>query len=209
MACADCDHRFLDRRNAVRRIIRFRIVRSAWDSNWARNFGGSDSPETGERKGFIPARFVPRQNPFYLALPFNDVSGGRTKAESYKVIPWFQETFEKSGQSDSERAMGGDPKRKSGLLRPMGRCRSISQRSLGVCFRQRPAAPELESWSRPRCLACDPGLFEVGEHRSDGLAICRFSGSPAWSLGRSTVTTTRLSSNAVNAKRLSRRGSSG
>jgi hypothetical protein len=72
---------------------------SAWDSNWARNFGGSDSPEPGGRKGFIPARFVPRQNPFYLALPFNDVSGGRTKAESYKVIPWFQETFQKSGQS--------------------------------------------------------------------------------------------------------------
>jgi hypothetical protein len=72
---------------------------SAWDSNWARNFGGSDSPETGARNGFIPARFVPRQNPFYLALPFNDVSGGRTKAESYRVIPWFRETFEKSGQS--------------------------------------------------------------------------------------------------------------
>jgi hypothetical protein len=72
---------------------------SAWDSNWARNFGGSDSPVPDERKGFIPARFVPRQNPFYLALPFNDVSGGRTKSESYKVIPWFRETFEKSGQS--------------------------------------------------------------------------------------------------------------
>jgi hypothetical protein len=72
---------------------------SAWDSNWARNFGGSDSPEPGGRRGFIPARFVPRQNPFYLALPFNDVSGGRTKAESYKVIPWFRETFQKSGQS--------------------------------------------------------------------------------------------------------------
>jgi hypothetical protein len=72
---------------------------SAWDSNWARNFGGSDSPESSARKGFIPARFVPRQNPFYLALPFNDVSGGRTKLESYRVIPWFRETFEKSGQS--------------------------------------------------------------------------------------------------------------
>jgi hypothetical protein len=72
---------------------------SAWDSNWAKNFGGSDSPEPSERKGFIPARFVPRQNPFYLALPFNDVSGGRTKAESYKIIPWFRETFQKSGQT--------------------------------------------------------------------------------------------------------------
>jgi hypothetical protein len=72
---------------------------SAWDSNWARNFGGSDRPEASARKGFIPANFVPRQNPFYLALPFNDVSGGRTKAESYRVIPWLQGTFQKSGQS--------------------------------------------------------------------------------------------------------------
>ncbi len=72
---------------------------SAWDSNWARNFGGSDNPVASERRGFIPARFVPRQNPFYIALPFNDVSGGRTKPESPKIIPWFSETFEKSGQS--------------------------------------------------------------------------------------------------------------
>jgi hypothetical protein len=72
---------------------------SAWDSNWARNFGGSDSPLPSERRGFIPARFVPRQNPFYIALPFNDVSGGRTKSEAAKLIPWFAEAFEKSGQS--------------------------------------------------------------------------------------------------------------
>ena len=72
---------------------------SAWDSNWARNFGGSDSPEPSARRGFIPARFIPQQNPFYIALPFNDVSGGRTKPEASKIIPWFKETFEKSGQS--------------------------------------------------------------------------------------------------------------
>jgi hypothetical protein len=72
---------------------------SAWDGNWARNFGGSDRPEPCERMGFIPTGFVPRQNPFYLALPFNDVSGGRTKVESYRVIPWFREAFEKSGQT--------------------------------------------------------------------------------------------------------------
>jgi hypothetical protein len=72
---------------------------SAWDANWARNFGGSDSPAPSERKGFIPARFVPRQNPFYIALPFNDVSGGRTKDEASRIVPWFREAFEKSGQT--------------------------------------------------------------------------------------------------------------
>jgi hypothetical protein len=72
---------------------------SAWDSNWARNFGGSDNPESGQRRGFIPAKFIPRQNPFYIALPFNDVCGGRTKPESARVIPWFKESYEKSGQT--------------------------------------------------------------------------------------------------------------
>jgi hypothetical protein len=72
---------------------------SAWDHNWAHDFGGSDSPNSGDRKGFIPARFVPRQNPFYVALPYNDVSGGRTKAEASKIIPWFHEAFVKSGQT--------------------------------------------------------------------------------------------------------------
>lgn len=72
---------------------------SAWDNNWARSFGGSDAPNSGDRKGFIPAKFVPRQNPFYIALPYNDVSGGRTKAEAPKIIPWFNEAFVKSGQT--------------------------------------------------------------------------------------------------------------
>jgi hypothetical protein len=67
---------------------------SAWDSNWARSFGGSDDPVPADRRGFIPAKFVPGQNPFYLALPYNDVSGGRTKAEAYNVIPWFHKTFD-------------------------------------------------------------------------------------------------------------------
>jgi hypothetical protein len=45
---------------------------SAWDMRWKENFGGLDSPIY--RKGFFPARFRPKQNPFYVALPFNDIS---------------------------------------------------------------------------------------------------------------------------------------
>ena len=33
-------------------------------------------------RNFIPVNFVPRQNPFYVALPYNDVEGGHTKAGS-------------------------------------------------------------------------------------------------------------------------------
>lgn len=64
---------------------------SAWDTHWVRNFGGFDDPKS--RNGFFPARFKPKQNPFYFALPFNDMRNGRHKPISKKVIPWFQDEF--------------------------------------------------------------------------------------------------------------------
>lgn len=72
---------------------------SSWDLNWSASFGGYDNPDPSARKGFIPAAFVPRQNPFYVALPYNDVTRGTTKPEARVVIPWFKKTFVKEGQS--------------------------------------------------------------------------------------------------------------
>jgi len=73
--------------------------KSSWDSRWAANYGGFDNPDPGGRKNWIPKNFIPRQNPFYVALPFNDVTHGTTKPESRKVIPWFKQAFERAGQS--------------------------------------------------------------------------------------------------------------
>jgi hypothetical protein len=73
--------------------------KSSWDAKWAHNYGGSDTPDSTGRRGFIPKAFVPRQNPFYVALPYNDISRGRTKYEASKVIPWFRYAFEKSGKT--------------------------------------------------------------------------------------------------------------
>ncbi len=70
---------------------------SAWDLNWARNYGGTDRPES--RRGFIPAAFVPHENPFYVALPYNDVSHGQTKPEARALIPWFNQAFVRAGQT--------------------------------------------------------------------------------------------------------------
>jgi len=72
---------------------------SSWDLNWAQNFGGFDNPDTAARRNFIPVNFVPRQNPFYIALPYNDVTRGTTKAEAKLVIPWFKEAFEREGKT--------------------------------------------------------------------------------------------------------------
>ncbi len=74
-------------------------VSSSWDLNWQTSFGGFDNPNPNARRGFIPANFIPRQNPFYVALPFNDVTRGTTKPESKLVIPWFREAFEAEGKS--------------------------------------------------------------------------------------------------------------
>lgn len=73
--------------------------KSSWDINWAQNYGGYDNPDPGERRGYLPARFIPRQNPFYVALPYNDVTRMSTKPEAPRVIPWFREAFVKSGQT--------------------------------------------------------------------------------------------------------------
>jgi hypothetical protein len=52
---------------------------SAWDPNW-----------TATSKS---------QNPFYVALPYNDVAGGHTKPEARSIIPWFKQAFVRDGQS--------------------------------------------------------------------------------------------------------------
>lgn len=73
--------------------------KSSWDPEWQSNYGGFDNPDPGARRNFIPVSFVPRQNPFYFALPYNDVTHGTTKPEAYQVIPWFKEAFERPGKS--------------------------------------------------------------------------------------------------------------
>ncbi len=72
---------------------------SSWDPNWATNYGGYDDPDTTHRRGFIPATFIPRQNPFYCALPYNDVTRGTSKPEARVVIPWFRQAFEQEGHT--------------------------------------------------------------------------------------------------------------
>jgi len=74
-------------------------LRSSWDRYWSYNYGGYDNPDAGARRNFIPVKFVPRQNPFYFALPYNDVERGHTKREASRVIPWFNQAFVRSGET--------------------------------------------------------------------------------------------------------------
>ena len=72
---------------------------SSWDLNWTGNYGGFDNPDASSRRSYIPVSFVPRQNPFYCALPYNDVTHGQTKPEARLVIPWFKQAYTGPGQS--------------------------------------------------------------------------------------------------------------
>lgn len=73
-------------------------TKSAWDANWQSNFGGYDDPD--HRSGWNPSGFVPSLNPFYIALPYNDVApGGVHRPEASKIIPWFWESYRGDGIS--------------------------------------------------------------------------------------------------------------
>jgi hypothetical protein len=71
-------------------------TKSSWDTNWVENFGGYDDPDPANRIAshasgeFRPKNFIPKLNPFYIALPYNDVVSHREhKLEAPRVIPWF------------------------------------------------------------------------------------------------------------------------
>ncbi|MGB8355374.1 MAG: hypothetical protein WCD79_15865 [Chthoniobacteraceae bacterium] len=68
-------------------------VASSWDPQWSQNYGGYDNPSTEARSNYVPVAFTPRQNPFYVALPYNDMEKGTHKAEASQVIPWFKDSY--------------------------------------------------------------------------------------------------------------------
>lgn len=72
---------------------------SAWDANWTKNYGGYDNPEQSRRRDFVPVEFVPKQNPFYCALPYNDKARNGHRPEAPRVVPWFREAYEGPGAS--------------------------------------------------------------------------------------------------------------
>jgi hypothetical protein len=68
-------------------------VPSAWDGNWMISFGGEDDPN--DRCGYYPCGFTPKENPFYFALPYNDLDRKGKRKENAKQVPWFDEFKEK------------------------------------------------------------------------------------------------------------------
>lgn len=73
---------------------------SSWDMRWKESYGGYDDPNPANRTtGYRPKSFIPMQNPFYVALPYNDIQKGGTKPEAKRVVPWFKQRFKKNGHT--------------------------------------------------------------------------------------------------------------
>ncbi|HET7446361.1 MAG TPA: hypothetical protein VFJ49_00255 [Methyloceanibacter sp.] len=54
---------------------------SYWDKDWLASFGGVDHPRHRDKDW--PAGFTPKENPFYVALPYGEFGkGDRLKTEA-------------------------------------------------------------------------------------------------------------------------------
>ncbi|RWR21365.1 hypothetical protein D8Y23_04185 [Microbacterium enclense] len=73
---------------------------STYDSHWWESYGGCDGiVRNGECRteartaadDYFPTAMTPRENPFYLDLPYDDVNDAVGFAERGEVIPWAAE----------------------------------------------------------------------------------------------------------------------
>src|SRR5215831_17198802 len=62
---------------------------SYWDDEWMKHFGGVDDPDP--RNGYHPAKFTPKQNPFYFALPYGERDDNDRLKENAEQVPWYAE----------------------------------------------------------------------------------------------------------------------
>ena len=157
-------------------------TKSSWDGNWRENFGGYDNPDPSARRNFIPAAFVPRQNPFYVALPYNDVSHGRFKPEARLVIPWFKQAFTAGRPVGLQRPMARHSQGQQDLLCAMGGLRPVPDGSFPIRLPKRAAEAEFEPWRGAGRFAGGAGLPRTRADRRDRLAIRRGARHPAGSL---------------------------
>src|SRR6476620_4612247 len=61
---------------------------SYWDQDWQASYGGVDDPE--RRNGFWPASFDPKENPFYVALPYGEFIRGYELKPMAQRVPWYR-----------------------------------------------------------------------------------------------------------------------
>lgn len=61
---------------------------SAWDEHWQQHYGGVDNPTS--RRDYQPTAFTPKENPFYAALPYSDVTDSGQRKASATSCPEYR-----------------------------------------------------------------------------------------------------------------------
>ena len=84
---------------------------STYDSDWLGSYGGCDGieadggcrtePRTAEAD-YFPTRMTPRENPFYLDLPFDDLNDETGFATRGEVVPWAADPLYASAVDDPD-----------------------------------------------------------------------------------------------------------
>jgi hypothetical protein len=75
-------------------------VYSTYDSSWEIHYGGCDGVtssgtcQTEKRlaPNYFPTQMSPKQNPFYLDLPFDDLNNAAAFRQRCSVVPWANDT---------------------------------------------------------------------------------------------------------------------
>lgn len=60
---------------------------SVWTTDWVKAYGGVDDPD--DRCGHNPCGFMPKENPFYAALPYNDLDDHCRPKDNQNSVYWY------------------------------------------------------------------------------------------------------------------------
>lgn len=83
---------------------------STYDGSWFANYGGCDGVTTANgcqteartaANGYFPTAMTPRQNPFYLDLPYDDLNNAAAFASRGTTIPWAGDPGYAGHETDS------------------------------------------------------------------------------------------------------------
>lgn len=59
---------------------------SCWDDQWMEHYGGYDDPNC--RNGYYPCNFTPKDQNFYVSVPYDDFDNGERRANAFNAVPW-------------------------------------------------------------------------------------------------------------------------
>ncbi len=125
-----------------------------------------------------PGQFRPAAEPVLLRIALQRCVAWAVQTRSADRCAVVSAGLRAAGSFGLQRSLGRDPSRQPGLLRAMGRLRSVSHRSLPIRFPERTAAAEPEPRCRARCLAGGARLSWARADVPNRLAICRSARCP-------------------------------